>query len=334
MDSNKKKTNELLNLDIDVDVDETITIDNLKDFDLDAHFDSDLNLNFDLELEGNNTNSKIYNPIDSKAKNNKEKEEDINENQFEELLSGFKDKYDTNNKKLSKQAIQKHEEEKESTLLINSVIKEHKKEITGDTELGNELDARQYDMLLKNIQMNNKQNIEGKQLNKFQKILGINDSEIEESYKSNLEKTDGVTHCSDTGSDTGVDTDSNNYKEYLDLLIRFYLDFENCDFKNNSQLFFLVSKLENYKLVTDTSELKNGDIIKYPVVKYDKGIEKHNLEQENYEEDKSDKEETTAIPDLIPVFFIKKNNNKLKVSKCNNNWLIWEDIPLFKKIND
>ena len=336
MDSNKKKTDELLNFDLIQD--ENIIIDNIKNFDLDAHFDSELNLDFELDfgldLESNSKTTK------SKKQNRKlnqnKKEEDINENQFEDLLSGFKDKYDINNKKLSSKAFQKEQDQKESSLLINSVIEEHESDATNT-----KLEAYQYDMLLKNIQIDNKQNIEEKQLNKFQKILGINNSEIEESYKKETENEteientteietrtkDIVEYCIDNTIDNTVDntndnTNSNttNYNlKYLNLLAQFYLDFEDCDFKNSSQLFFIVSKLDNYKLVTDTSELKQGDIIKYPVVKYD---------------NKTREGEAISIPDLIPVFFIKKSNNKLKVSKHNNSWLIWEDIPLFKKIND
>jgi hypothetical protein len=81
--------------------------------------------------------------------------------------------------------------------------------------------------------------------------------------------------------------------------------------------------LDDYQLVSDTSLLKNGDVIKYPVVKYSNETETAETETEN-----------TAIPDLIPVFFIKKFSNKLKVSKHNNCWLIWEDIPILKKISN
>lgn len=318
MDSNKKKTDELLNLDINFD--ENITIDNLKDFNLDDHFDSDLNLDFDLELENNSNNnneSKIDKQTNNKktnntTKNNKKKkninsqkeEENINENQFENLLLGFKDKYDINNKKLSVKAIQKNKEERDNSLLISSVIKEHE----GDINNSNELDASQYNMLLKNIQIDNKQNIEEKQLNKFQKILGIND--LEEDILLEDE------------NDNSIDQKERCNLKYLNLLQDFYLDFENCDFRNNSHLFFLVSKLDNYQLISDISLLKNGDVIKYPVVKYSN-------ETKNETETKN-----IAIPDLMSVFFIKKFSNKLKVSKHNNCWLIWEDIPIFKKISN
>ena len=313
-DNNKNNVN-LINLDINFD--ENITIDNLKDFNLDDHFDSDLNLDFNLELENNSNNdnikSKKDNQINDKTTNNKneiikkkkninykKKEEIIDENQFENLLSGFKDKYDINNKKLSIKAIQKNKEERDNSLLINRVIKEHEEDINDATEI----DAHQYNMLLKNIQVDNKQNIKEKQLNKFQKILGID----------NLEKN----NLSEDENDESIDKKERYNKKYLNLLLDFYLDFENCDFKNNSHLFFLVSKLDDYQLVSDTSLLKNGDVIKYPVVKYSNETETEN----------------TAIPDLMPVFFIKKFSNKLKVSKHNNCWLIWEDIPIFKKISN
>lgn len=304
MDSNSNK-NELLKLDINFE--ENITIDNLEDFDIDAHFDSELNLDFKLDIESINIESKENitqknNFKNNKSNKNKKKDESINENQFEDLLSGFKDKYHTNNKKLSVKAIQKNKEEIESSLLINNVIKENIKDIKNATEL----DASQYNMLLKNIQIDNKQNIEEKQLNKFQKILGIN----------NLEED---TLLEDENNDS-IDKKDKYNKKYLNLLLDFYLDFENCDFKNNSHLFFLVSKLDDYQLVSDTSLLKNGDVIKYPVVKYSNETK---TETQN-----------TAIPDLMPVFFIKKFSNKLKVSKHNNCWLIWEDIPIFKKINN
>ena len=130
-------------------------------------------------------------------------------------------------------------------------------------------------MLLKNIQVDNKQNIKEKQLNKFQKILGID----------NLEED----NLSEDENDNSIDQKERCNLKYLNLLLDFYLDFENCDFKNNSHLFFLVSKLDDYQLVSDTSLLKNGDVIKYPVVKYSNETGNEN----------------TAIPDLMPVFLLK-----------------------------
>ena len=188
------------------------------------------------------------------------------------------------------------------------MIKEHEEDINNATEI----DAHQYNMLLKNIQVDNKQNIKEKQLNKFQKILGID----------NLEED----NLSEDENDESIDKKESYNKKYLNLLLDFYLDFENCDFKNNSHLFFLVSKLDDYQLVSDTSLLKNGDVIKYPVVKYS-----NETENENETETET---ENIPIPDLMPVFFIKKFSNKLKVSKHNNCWLIWEDIPIFKKISN
>tara|TARA_B100000902_G_C27285399_1_gene904128 strand:+ start:602 stop:1612 length:1011 start_codon:yes stop_codon:yes gene_type:complete len=334
MDLKNNKTSSNL----DINFEENITIDNLKDFDLDAHFDSDLNLDFDLELESNNTNcdknsNQINNSKNKKNKNNKKEEETIDENQFEDLLSGFKDKYDTNNKKISIKATQKEKEERESSFLINSVIKEH----TEDINNANKINAYQYNMLLKNIQIDNKQNIKEKQLNKFQKILGIENSE---NYNSDNDNSDDDYLKEDKDNNCTDKKEKYNTK-YLNLLIDFYLDFENCDFRNNPHLFFLVSKLDNYQLVLDTSELKNGDVIKYPVVKYiNKNKDKVEIKDENEDEDegkiktKDEEIENTAIPDLMPVFFIKKCSNKLKVSKHNNCWSIWEDVPIFKRISN
>ena len=338
MDSNNK--NKLLNLDIDFD--ETITLDNLKNFDLDAHFDSDLNLNFDLDFENTDDNSKVNINKNSNNKNdceinkkirnkklkNKKEDETINDNQFENLLSGFKDKYDINNKKISETAIQKNKEEAKSCLLINSVINEHKEDINNAIQI----DAQQYNILLKNIQIDNKQNIKEKQINKFQKILGICESNNLDN--DNLHNNYIDNNISETGNNGSNRKEKYNTK-FLNILIDFYLDFENCDLRNNPQLFFLVSKLNDYRLVVDTLELKNGDVIKYPVVKYNNENEDYiEVDSEEKLKEYKDKTENTAIPELMTVFFIKKFSNKLKVSKHNNCWFIWDDIPLFKKINN
>ena len=86
MDSNKKKTDELLNFDLIQD--ENIIIDNIKNFDLDAHFDSELNLDFELDFGLD---------LESNSKTTKSKKQNRKLNQNKKLIGIGEEEFDIGN---------------------------------------------------------------------------------------------------------------------------------------------------------------------------------------------------------------------------------------------
>lgn len=257
-----------------------------------------------------NNNSKDKNS--NKTKN----ENDINEQEFENILSNFEDKYNIN-----KKIVEKENVEKKTDLVINKVFDEFKDELENDTKSNN----YKYTNLLHNLCKTN--NINSKKFNTINDKLQINKSEAQKSKSKNKNCDNDFDNNDDNEENDNINNTNLNiadinerYMKYLNLILDFYLDFEDCDFSNSQKLINEVYKLNNFVLINDISKLKKGDIIRYPIVK-------------NIDKNTNNKYEIIKYPKLIQVYFVEKRSNYLKVKNYNNNnWNIWSDLPIFKKI--